>query len=172
MLNHITLRVSNLEKSKQFFLAVLAPLGYKLFVEKPTSAGFGQADREGNRDFWIKQFELGDIKSFSCLAFTATSKEMVEEFYKAALATGAKDNGAPGYRPQYHPGYYAAFVTDPDGYNIEAVWDDIEKLKAEESLAELKRATLIASTGASVRLAGSEVTDEEVEQISKSSGQK
>ncbi len=129
MLNHITLRVSDLEKSKKFFLAAFAPLGYKLFVEKPKSAGFGQADIEGNRDFWIKQFELGDTKSFSCLAFTASSKEMVEEFYTAALKAGGKDNGAPGYRPQYHPGYYAAFVLDLDGYNIEAVWDDLEKLK-------------------------------------------
>jgi len=135
MLNHITLRVSDLKKSKQFYLATLTPLGYKLFVEKEKSAGFGQADIEGNRDFWIKKFETGDVKSFSCLAFTASSKEMVEEFYREALKAGGKDNGAPGYRPQYHPGYYAAFITDPDGYNIEAVWDDLEKLKAAGNVA-------------------------------------
>ena len=129
MLNHITLRVSDLEKSKKFFLTALAPLSYKLFIEKPNSAGFGQADIEGNRDFWIKQAQTNDVKSFSCLAFTASSKEAVENFYTAALEAGAKDNGAPGYRPQYHPGYYTAFVIDPDGYNIEAVWDDLEKLK-------------------------------------------
>jgi len=129
MLNHITLRVSNLEKSKQFFLAALAPLGYKLFVEKEKSAGFGQADIEGNRDFWIHEGKVDETKSFSCLAFTALSKEAVENFYKAALEAGGTDNGAPGYRPQYHLGYYAAFVHDLDGYNIEAVFDDLERLK-------------------------------------------
>ena len=60
---------------------------------------------------------------------------MVEEFYREALKAGGKDNGAPGYRPQYHPGYYAAFITDPDGYNIDAVWDDLEKLKAAGNVA-------------------------------------
>src|SRR3989344_4077147 len=129
MLNHITLRVSDLEDSKKFFLAALAPLGYKLFVEKPKSAGFGQSDIEGNRDFWIKEGEVVDTKSFSCLAFTALNKGAVESFHEAALDAGGKDNGAPGYRSEYHPGYYAAFVIDPNGYNIEAVWDDLEKLK-------------------------------------------
>lgn len=124
MLNHITLRVSDLEKSKNFFLAALAPLGYKLFVEKEKSAGFGQTDVEGNRDFWIKQGEASEHKSFSCPAFTARTKEVVEDFHKAAVEAGGRDNGAPGYRPQYNPGYYAAFVLDPDGYNIEVVWDD------------------------------------------------
>lgn len=135
MINHITLRVSDLEKSKAFFLAALAPLGYKLFIEKPKSAGFGQADVEGNRDFWITEGEVEETKSFSCLAFTGTNKQAIENFYKAALAAGGKDNGAPGYRPQYHPGYYAAFVLDQDGYNIEAVWDDLEKLKESGFLA-------------------------------------
>src|SRR5262245_14827843 len=130
MLNHITLRVSDLAKSKAFFAATLAPLGYKILHEKQTSAGFGQQDVEGTRDFWIKagdtvwmnETKEGKQKSFSCLAFTATNKEQVHQFYEAALAAGAKDNGAPGYRPNYHSGYYAAFVFDPvDGYNIEAV---------------------------------------------------
>lgn len=128
MLNHITLRVADLEASKKFFLATLTPLGYALFVEKEKSAGFGQADIKGNRDFWIKSGDISDTKSFSCLAFTATSREAVESFYNAALAAGGKDNGSPGYRPQYHPGYYAAFVIDPNGYNIEAVWEDPQKV--------------------------------------------
>lgn len=129
MINHITLRVSDLGKSKKFFLAALAPLGYKLFVEKEKLAGFGQSDIEGNRDFWIHEGKVNETKSFSCLAFTASSRKAVESFYKAALEAGGKDNGVPGYRSQYHPGYYAAFVFDPDGHNIEAVWDDLEKLK-------------------------------------------
>lgn len=136
MLNHITLRVSNFEKSREFFATALAPLGYKLLVEKQTSAGFGQQDA-GNLDFWIKAGDAASMsktkeqnaRSFFCLAFTASSKQQVQEFYNAALAAGARDNGVPGYRTKYHPGYYAAFVLDPvDGYNIETVFDDPEKL--------------------------------------------
>ncbi len=127
MLNHITLHVSNLEKSKTFFRAALAPLGYKLLIEKEHSAGFGQEDVAGKRDFWIRQREIGDSKSFSCLAFTASSKNEVDMFYTAALGAGGTSNGAPGYRVTYHPGYYAAYILDHNGYNIEAVWDDSEK---------------------------------------------
>lgn len=135
MLNHITLRISDLEKSKKFFSQALAPLRYKLCIEKEKSAGFGQTDVEGQRDFWIKVGAVADIKSFSCLAFTALHKDEVDDFYQAALAAGGRDNGAPGYRPQYHPGYYAAFVLDLDGHNIEAVWEDITKLKEADFVA-------------------------------------
>ena len=125
MLNHVNLVVGDLEKSKKFFQAALAPLGYKLLVEHPKSAGFGQADIEGSRDFWIKEGLVGDNKSFSCLAFTAPNKETVDYFHKQAIKAGAKDNGPPGYRPNYHAGYYAAYVIDPNGYNIEAIFDDL-----------------------------------------------
>jgi catechol 2,3-dioxygenase-like lactoylglutathione lyase family enzyme len=133
MISHVTLRVSDLEKSKKFFATALAPLGYKLLFEKETSAGFGQQDAKSSRDFWIKagdtvwlkETKESKVRSFSCLAFTATSKEQVERFYNVARAAGATDNGAPGYRPSYYDGYYAAYVLDPvDGYNIEAVFDD------------------------------------------------
>jgi catechol 2,3-dioxygenase-like lactoylglutathione lyase family enzyme len=124
MLNHITLRVSNLEQSKTFYKAALAPLGYKLLKEKATSAGFGIEDVNGMRDFWIHEGGMAkDGQSFSCLAFTAESKEAVEQFHKAGLTAGGTDNGAPGYRENYHPNYYTAFVRDLDGYNIEAVFD-------------------------------------------------
>lgn len=128
MLNHINLVVTDLEKSKKFFQAALTPLGYKLLAEHPKSAGFGQADIEGSRDFWIKEGSVGDNKSFSCLAFTAPNKETVDNFHKQAIKAGAKDNGPPGYRPKYHAGYYATYVIDPNGYNIEAVFDDLEEL--------------------------------------------
>ena len=129
MLNHITLKVSNLENSRKWYEEALKPLGYKLLHNKETSAGFGQQDTEGTRDFWIKEGEVSETKSFSCLAFTATGKETVKKFYETALKAADIDNGAPDYRPEYHPGYYAAFVLDPDGYNIEVVWDDLKKLK-------------------------------------------
>jgi len=132
MLNHITLRVSDFEKSKKFYSKALQPLGYRLLKKTKdnfsyTAVGYGIEDKEGHRDFWIKKEDnYKASSSFSCLAFTATSKEMVDNFYKAAIEAGGKKHGVPGYRPEYHPGYYAAYVFDPDGYNIEAVFDDLD----------------------------------------------
>ncbi|MBI4032505.1 VOC family protein [Candidatus Berkelbacteria bacterium] len=127
MINHITLCVTDREKSKRFYAAALAPLGYELFDHQDSDGdiGLGTKDDQGWRDVWLKEVEeLGSPRSFSCLAFTASSKQQVDEFYHAALANGGTDNGKPGYRTKYYAGYYAAFVLDPDGYNIEVVYDD------------------------------------------------
>jgi catechol 2,3-dioxygenase-like lactoylglutathione lyase family enzyme len=78
-----------------------------------------------NTDFWIAR---KDVVEPTHLAFEAASRAQVEAFHAAALAAGAKDNGGPGYR-EYSPGYYAAFVRDPDGHNIEAVWYDCDQTK-------------------------------------------
>ena len=127
MFNHLTLRVKNFEKSKSFYSHALKPLDYQLKEKDKdnfhyTAAGY--ENREGHRDFWIKKEENYTSRpSLSCLAFTATSIKMVDNFYKAAIEVGGIDNGAPGYRKEYHAGYYAAFVLDPDGNNIEAVFD-------------------------------------------------
>ncbi|OGG65666.1 hypothetical protein A3D71_01290 [Candidatus Kaiserbacteria bacterium RIFCSPHIGHO2_02_FULL_55_20] len=124
MLNHITLRVSNLPRSKAFYAAALAPLRYQMFWDTKDAGGFGIEDRDGMRKFWIKEGGMAkEGHSFSCLAFDAPDKGAVDKFYEAALAAGGRDNGAPGERPEYHPNCYAAFVIDPDGYNIEAVFD-------------------------------------------------
>ena len=124
MLNHITLRVSNLPRSKAFYAAALAPLGYQMDWDTKDAGGFGIEDRDGMRKFWIKEGGMAkEGHSFSCLAFDAPDKGAVDKFYEAALAAGGRDNGAPGERPAYHPNCYAAFVIDPDGYNIEAVFD-------------------------------------------------
>lgn len=139
MLSHITLRVSDVARSKAFFAAALAPLGYEVRSDKPASVGFGQGGKGTPWDFWIKPAQLPATASFSCLAFDARSTTEVDAFYAAALAAGGTDNGAPGYRPHYHAGYYAAFVIDPDGYNIEAVFNDWEKFHSE------KTATAIAT---------------------------
>ncbi len=127
MINHVTLWVNDINESKRFYQASLAPLGYRLLKDSsPKWIGFGQKDIEGQRDFWLKEGKVSG-QAISCFAFSATSKQQVDEFYRAAITAGGKDNGPPGYRTKYYPGYYAAFVLDPNGYNIEAVWDDPTK---------------------------------------------
>jgi catechol 2,3-dioxygenase-like lactoylglutathione lyase family enzyme len=117
MIAHTTLPVSNFQASESFYAHVLAPLGYRNNMEYGEAAGFNDGK---NTDFWITQ----KPKFIPLhLAFQASSPEQVKAFYDTALADGAKGNGAPGYR-DYSPGYYAAFVLDPDGHNIEAVWYD------------------------------------------------
>ena len=120
MIAHTTLHVSDYTKSKAFYVEALAPLGYTNNMEYGEAAGFNDGT---NTDFWIAR---EDTVVPTHLAFEAGSRQEVEAFYKAALAAGAIDNGGPGYR-DYWPGYYAAFVYDPDGHNIEAVWYDYSK---------------------------------------------
>jgi catechol 2,3-dioxygenase-like lactoylglutathione lyase family enzyme len=120
MIAHTGIAVSDYPTSKAFYEKVLAPLGYENNMEHGEAAGFNDGK---NTDFWI-----GKSKRVvpTHVAFEAKNKEEVEAFYNAALAAGGKDNGGPGYRRDYWPGYYAAFVYDPDGHNIEAVWYDYE----------------------------------------------
>jgi catechol 2,3-dioxygenase-like lactoylglutathione lyase family enzyme len=122
MIAHTSLPVSDYRRSKTFYLKALAPLGYSNNMEYGEAAGFNDGQ---NTDFWISK--VSTVVPMH-VAFEAKSREQVEAFYQAALAAGAKDNGAPGYR-NYWPGYYAAFVHDPDGNNIEAVWYDYSKVK-------------------------------------------
>ena len=126
MIDHIHRPVRDYAQSKKFYEQVLAPLGYKLLVDRPEQkkAGFGTEDKNGKRDFWIIE-NPGEVQGGNhCIAFKATNKEMVDAFHIAGLAAGGKDNGKPGYRAEYSPGYYAAFISDPDGYNVEAIFDD------------------------------------------------
>jgi len=122
MIAHTMLPVSHYRKSKTFYAKALRPLGYTNNMEYGESAGFNDGK---NTDFWISK--EGTIVPLH-LAFEAKSSEEVKAFHKAALAAGGTDNGAPGYR-DYWPGYYAAFVHDPDGHNIEAVWYDYSKAR-------------------------------------------
>ena len=125
MIAHTGVGVRNYEKAKAFYVKALAPLGYKNNMEFGEAGGFNDGK---NTDFWIS---ASDAVAKAHVAFEAKSKDEVEAFYKAALAAGGKDNGGPGYRPDYWPGYYAAFVYDPDGHNIEAVWYDYSKAPKE-----------------------------------------
>ena len=116
MIDHIGIGVRNLDASVAFYEKALAPLGYKMLMKFPEAAGFG---RDGKPDFWIAG--EGKLERPVHVAIIASDRPMVGAFHRAALAAGGKDNGAPGLRPHYHPNYYAAFVLDPDGHNIEAV---------------------------------------------------
>jgi catechol 2,3-dioxygenase-like lactoylglutathione lyase family enzyme len=122
MIAHTSLAVSDYRRSKTFYSKALQPLGYTNNMEYGEDAGFNDGK---NTDFWISKH---DPVVPTHLAFEAKSRDDVEAFHKAALAAGGKDNGGPGYR-DYSPGYYAAFVYDPDGHNIEAVWYDPSKAK-------------------------------------------
>ena len=124
MLDHIGIAVSDLGRSKRFYAAALRPLGYRVTKEGPASVGFGVPEGSGRSpdpggDFWISQG--APRRPFAHFAFGAASREAVDAFFEAALAAGGVDNGRPGLRPRYHAHYYAAFVLDPDGYNLEAV---------------------------------------------------
>ncbi|MGH8672068.1 MAG: VOC family protein [Burkholderiales bacterium] len=123
MIDHTGVTVSNFEASKNFYTRALAPIGYTLILEVPASvtghndaAGFGIAPKP---DFWIGSGSP-NVPPIH-VAFRVDNRALVDAFYKAALAAGGRDNGAPGLRPYYHPSYYGAFVLDPDGHNIEAV---------------------------------------------------
>jgi catechol 2,3-dioxygenase-like lactoylglutathione lyase family enzyme len=116
VLDHVGIRVSDLEQSKSFFAQALSPLGYELIREPSISAaGFG---RQGKPEFWIHQGDRGQPVH---IAFAASERASVDAFHEEALAAGGRNNGSPGLRPQYHPSYYGAFVFDLDGNNIEAV---------------------------------------------------
>ena len=115
MIDHAGFQVSDIARSKRFYAAALAPLGYTLITEFGNFAGFGAHQKP---DFWIG---LGDPTHGLHVAILSADRATVDAFHKAALAAGGRDNGAPGPRPHYHPNYYGAFVLDPDGNNIEAV---------------------------------------------------
>ncbi|HEY0010398.1 MAG TPA: VOC family protein [Candidatus Paceibacterota bacterium] len=120
MIAHTSVAVKDFPKSKELYIKALAPLGYVLGMEL-AEYGVAGFTHEGQVDFWIGK---KDSAGNGHVAFTAASQEEVQAFHKAALEAGATDNGAPGYRKEYSPGYYAAFVHDLDGNNIEAVWMD------------------------------------------------
>jgi len=125
MIDHISIGVTDFEKARAFYDVALAPLGYRRVMDFGQAAGYG----DGHPSFWIGVPEpspdapdgYAQVQPGAHVAFAAPDRAAVEAFYRAALATGGRDNGGPGVRPHYHPDYYAAFVLDPDGNRIEAV---------------------------------------------------
>ena len=121
MLDHAGIEVSDLARSRAFYEAALKPLGIRPLMELDGGIGFGKETEHGPRPFfWIYQRGRPAV-SGTHVAFGVRAAAAVDAFHAAALAAGGSDNGAPGPRPQYHPGYYGAFVLDPDGNNVEAV---------------------------------------------------
>ena len=125
-LDHVTLVVADYTRSKTFYQRALAPLGIAPIMDFGQVCGFG---RDNKPEFWIgtgpssfQKPEHLEVITPTHIAFAARSRAEVESFHKAALEAGARDFGAPGVRAHYHPNYYAAFVLDPDGHDIEAVF--------------------------------------------------
>jgi catechol 2,3-dioxygenase-like lactoylglutathione lyase family enzyme len=122
MIDHVSLGVTDLQRSKAFYDAVLKPLGVTRFHNYEGGLGYGTAPDKTN--FWIgAPFDTDRpvrAGGGTHVAFMAPDRKAVDAFHRAALANGAKDDGKPGPRPIYHPNYYGAFVLDPDGHKIEA----------------------------------------------------
>lgn len=126
MIDHITFGVSDFERSAAFYTRAFAPLGVRRLFDVPLEytggvrvAGYGDV----RPWFWIAEQDATRGKLH--IALTAPDRAAVDAFHREALAAGGTDNGAPGERPHYHPGYYGAFALDPDGHNIEAVHGNV-----------------------------------------------
>ena len=115
MIDHVKLHVADAERSKAFYEAALAPLGYRVIMEPVPGVVVGMGTRFP--DFWLARSDAPTVAHVALRAETATPSTR----FTPRRSPPAADNGAPGLRPQYHPGYYGAFVLDPDGNNLEAV---------------------------------------------------
>ncbi len=128
MIDHTGITVSDLNRSKDFYTTVLASLGYEILLESEEAIGYGVVTGFGKSidpggDFWISTGALQTPRTH--IAFSAASREAVDNFYKSALSSGGTDNGESGIRSHYHKFYYSAYILDLDGYNIEAVCHSI-----------------------------------------------
>jgi catechol 2,3-dioxygenase-like lactoylglutathione lyase family enzyme len=124
ILDHIGFAAGDYEGAKAFYSAALKPLGIALVMEvgqndNPGRKACGFGGPSGKPDFWLGS--EGKTAPHIHVCFAAETRAAVDAFHAAALKAGAKDNGPPGIRAHYHPSYYAAFVLDPEGHNIEAV---------------------------------------------------
>lgn len=116
MIDHVGLNVADYARSKEFYEQALAPIGYEIVMDfEGEATGLGVP---GRPDLWLVR---RDPVGFAHIAFVVEERERVDAFHAAALGAGGTDNGGPGTREHYHPTYYAAFVLDPDGNNIEVV---------------------------------------------------
>lgn len=122
MIDHLTMKVRDLQRSINFYSKALASLGYVAKAHHEPTIGFGAEDDGNHSDFYLTPSENGMGSPVTHIAFRAADSSQVDAFYREAIKAGGRDNGAPGLR-DYHPKYYSAFVLDPDGNNVEAVVD-------------------------------------------------
>jgi catechol 2,3-dioxygenase-like lactoylglutathione lyase family enzyme len=115
MIDHVSVRVQDFPKLLTFYREALAPIGYRVIMEYPGAVGLGA---DGKPDLWLMQTDQPINPTHVALGST---RECIDAFHAAGLAAGGTDNGPPGLRLDYHPNYYAAFVRDPEGNNIEVV---------------------------------------------------
>jgi catechol 2,3-dioxygenase-like lactoylglutathione lyase family enzyme len=116
MFDHLGLRVRHLEKSVRFYRAALGPLGHVVASQDDTTAGLGAKDAP---TLWL--YATKDGHGGAHVAFHAKTRASVDQFHAAGVEAGGRDNGSPGVRADYAPTYYAAYLVDPDGNNVEAV---------------------------------------------------
>lgn len=123
MIDHITFGITDFERSTGFYDQCLAPLGLSRLFDVPREHSGGvRVTGYGDERPWFWISEQDATRGKLHIALQARDRAAVDAFHRAGLAAGGIDNGAPGLRPYYHPGYYGAFVLDPDGHNIEAVF--------------------------------------------------
>jgi len=123
MLDHVGLSVADYRKSRTFYTDALIPLGVDVVMEVSAeeTGGYEGTGFGTDRKPWFWIGSGGKVGGPTHIAFATDTRQAVDRFYAAAIAAGGRDNGGPGLRPDYHPNYYAAFVLDPDGNNVEAV---------------------------------------------------
>jgi catechol 2,3-dioxygenase-like lactoylglutathione lyase family enzyme len=122
MIDHMGLKVADLDAMISFYEKALAPFGIKVLMRVGKElTGVANAAGLGREKPFLWFSDMGQTTPPTHIAIRAENREEVDAFYKAAMAAGGQDNGAPGLRPHYHPNYYGAFVLDPEGHNLEAV---------------------------------------------------
>lgn len=122
MIDHISFGVTDFDRSTVFYDLALAPLGVSRLFDVPREqSGDIKATGYGDTHPWFWFAQENATSGMMHIAFQAKSRAEVDAFHAAAIDAGGIDNGPPGVRPHYHPGYFGAFVLDPDGHNIEAV---------------------------------------------------
>jgi catechol 2,3-dioxygenase-like lactoylglutathione lyase family enzyme len=125
LVDHFSITVKDLRRSARFYHAVMEALGAARIYEREDAVGYGERNRagdDGHSYFSVYQSDTASVDRRRHWCFRAGSAEQVRAFHAAGLAAGGRDAGAPGLRPDYHPGYYAAFLEDPEGNRVEAVF--------------------------------------------------
>ena len=135
MIDHVSVRVSDFSRLLAFYREALAPIGYEVIMEYPGAVGLGA---DGKPDLWLMQTD--QQLNPTHVALSSMARAPIDAFYSAGLAAGGTDNGPPGLRLDYHPTYYAAYVRDPEGNNIEVVCHMDPNAKAARPAAKRKAA--------------------------------